>query len=210
MLIKQQKRHGFTIVELLIVIVVIGILAAITIPAYNGIQQRARNMVKIQAAKSFDQILRVTFVTIPPATLLAAMDSSGGWSRACLGTGYADVNSDGRGDCAVFAGNPYVSVTPAFDALLKTTALPSMTRYPPYISTDGDHVFGPYINEEWVDGKTMLSLEYVLEGLNQKCLISPLIYKNGSTNSLTPSGNPNYTVSEYGVTECWVAVATDV
>lgn len=36
-----KKSHGFTIVELLIVIVVIGILAAITIVAYNGIQTRA-------------------------------------------------------------------------------------------------------------------------------------------------------------------------
>jgi len=35
------KQPGFTIVELLIVIVVIAILAAITIVAYNGIQQRA-------------------------------------------------------------------------------------------------------------------------------------------------------------------------
>ncbi len=39
----RQTQKGFTIVELLIVIVVIGILAAITIVAYNGIQQRARN-----------------------------------------------------------------------------------------------------------------------------------------------------------------------
>lgn len=38
----KQKQTGFTIVELLIVIVVIGILAAITIVAYNGIQQRAK------------------------------------------------------------------------------------------------------------------------------------------------------------------------
>ncbi|MAU34120.1 hypothetical protein CL689_01425 [Candidatus Saccharibacteria bacterium] len=37
-----QSRLGFTIVELLIVIVVIAILAAITIVAYNGIQQSAR------------------------------------------------------------------------------------------------------------------------------------------------------------------------
>ena len=36
------KQKGFTIVELLIVIVIIGILAAITIVAYNGIQQRAQ------------------------------------------------------------------------------------------------------------------------------------------------------------------------
>lgn len=38
----NNKQHGFTIVELLIVIVVIGILAAITIVAYNGIQARAK------------------------------------------------------------------------------------------------------------------------------------------------------------------------
>lgn len=38
----KRAQSGFTIVELLIVIVIIGILAAITIVAYNGIQNRAR------------------------------------------------------------------------------------------------------------------------------------------------------------------------
>ena len=37
----RNKQSGFTIVELLIVIVVIAILAAISIVAYNGIQSRA-------------------------------------------------------------------------------------------------------------------------------------------------------------------------
>lgn len=41
MWVKYKQQSGFTIVELLIVIVVIGILAAITIVAYNGIQARA-------------------------------------------------------------------------------------------------------------------------------------------------------------------------
>jgi prepilin-type N-terminal cleavage/methylation domain-containing protein len=37
-----KPERGFTIVELLIVIVVIGILAAITVVAYNGVQSKAR------------------------------------------------------------------------------------------------------------------------------------------------------------------------
>ena len=42
--LKSYKRQeGFTIVELLIVIVVIGILAALVITTFTGIQQRARN-----------------------------------------------------------------------------------------------------------------------------------------------------------------------
>ncbi|MDO8335853.1 MAG: type II secretion system protein [Candidatus Saccharibacteria bacterium] len=43
-----MRQRGFTIVELLIVIVIIGVLAAIVIVAYTGIQTRARDA-KIQA-----------------------------------------------------------------------------------------------------------------------------------------------------------------
>ena len=42
MVSSDKLQRGFTIVELLIVIVVIGILAAVTIVAYNGIQNRAQ------------------------------------------------------------------------------------------------------------------------------------------------------------------------
>ncbi|MEI6755678.1 MAG: prepilin-type N-terminal cleavage/methylation domain-containing protein [bacterium] len=42
-MISLRKNKGFTIVELLIVIVVIGILATLVITAYSGIQQKARN-----------------------------------------------------------------------------------------------------------------------------------------------------------------------
>lgn len=42
---KQRVRPGFTIVELLIVIVAIGILAALVIVAYNGVQAKASNAV---------------------------------------------------------------------------------------------------------------------------------------------------------------------
>ncbi len=40
---KENKQKGFTIVELLIVIVVIGILAAIVIVTFTGVQKKARD-----------------------------------------------------------------------------------------------------------------------------------------------------------------------
>ncbi len=48
----KNKNQGFTIVELLIVVVVIAILAAITIVSYNGITSRANNSNAKSAASS--------------------------------------------------------------------------------------------------------------------------------------------------------------
>ena len=52
-----KNKQGFTIVELLIVVVVIAILAAITIVAYNGIQNRAReSVIKNEVSLGLKQI----------------------------------------------------------------------------------------------------------------------------------------------------------
>jgi len=47
-----RTNDGFTIVELLIVVVVIAILASISLVAYNGIQQRAFNSSVISSARN--------------------------------------------------------------------------------------------------------------------------------------------------------------
>ena len=48
---RDKQQQGFTIVELLIVIVVIGILAAMVIVAYNGVQQRAQTSATVSSLK---------------------------------------------------------------------------------------------------------------------------------------------------------------
>ena len=57
----NEKARGFTIVELLIVIVVISILAAITIVSYRGIQQDAKNTATIHDAQSWMRFLTVMY-----------------------------------------------------------------------------------------------------------------------------------------------------
>jgi prepilin-type N-terminal cleavage/methylation domain-containing protein len=52
-----KNRRGFTIVELLIVIVVIAILATIVIVAYNGIQERARTTVILSNMNQVSQLI---------------------------------------------------------------------------------------------------------------------------------------------------------
>lgn len=58
----NKKAYGFTIVELLIVIVVIGILAAISIVAYNGIQSRARDTQRKQDVQTISKALELYYI----------------------------------------------------------------------------------------------------------------------------------------------------
>lgn len=67
----DNKTEGFTIVELLIVVVVIAILAAITIVAFNGIQERAKVSSLQQSISQAQQKVRIWKTTnsdtLPPS-----------------------------------------------------------------------------------------------------------------------------------------------
>lgn len=79
------KHTGFTIVELLIVIVVIGILAAIVIVAYTGIQVRAKDSVLVSRIDQIHKSLDLYYIdnsTYPKLADWGAMginDDTGVW-----------------------------------------------------------------------------------------------------------------------------------
>lgn len=81
-----NRKYGFTIVELLIVIVVIGILAAITVVAYNGVQGRARDTQRVQNMQSIVKALELYKTTngIYPAAVATA--NASGWEVSHDGT----------------------------------------------------------------------------------------------------------------------------
>src|SRR5690606_13901283 len=71
----RKSTSGFTIVELLIVIVVIAILAAISIVAYTGVQTRAQAAAIISDLKATEKALNA---------YRAVDGTSGWWTEAAL------------------------------------------------------------------------------------------------------------------------------
>jgi prepilin-type N-terminal cleavage/methylation domain-containing protein len=79
---KRNNKRGFTIVELLIVIVVIGILAAITIVAYNGIQSRAKYSREQSDMNAINKTIQMYYATNNTYPSTGGSGSWQGWAQA--------------------------------------------------------------------------------------------------------------------------------
>ncbi len=195
--IKQELRRGFTIVELLIVIVVIGILAAIVIVAYSGIQQRARNTQTISAAHAYITAFQGYVAqngSYPPVA------SGGYW---CLGQE------------AVFctaATSTWARSAP-LEAALQTVINPlPLPSDGPGTAGTSDPNMG-YIparmpaDQPLLDGVNSAFLIYILEG-DTSCPVGPVASGSWPNFSATPPAGGR-TIFNNGVSECWVYLPVD-
>ena len=77
---KNALQKGFTLVELMVVIVIVGILSAVALPALNGAQERAYSSSAKQQAVQYAKVCSIEILgggTTTEADIASNLDSDG-------------------------------------------------------------------------------------------------------------------------------------
>ena len=178
----HTKQQAFTIVELLIVIVVIAILAAISIAAYTNIQQRAKNTAIINAASQSLKMIEA---------YVAEYGEYPAKSSACITVGTG---------CSTIAENTTFN-----------TNMASVGTLPKNVPAEGDSLYGMsylYSSSTTFNGESQPAyLTYYLFGTSQPCRVPGVMaWLSSGTYVSTPSAWTNSNVDGTGKTECRITI----
>lgn len=182
----NKRAYGFTIVELLIVIVVIAILATITVVGYNGITRRANNTAIVNAASQ----------TIRNVQAYIAQESAYPHTN-----GNVCVTVDSG---CVLDGGSTIASNVTFNTNMALIAQPP--RSVPNTGLLANGIIYNYTASRTHNGSVQPALIfYFLNGTGQNCGIAGVM--SGWTTSTTPA-NPytNANASATGKTLCYITI----
>lgn len=172
---KNKLKKGFTIVELVIVIAVIAILAAVLIPTFSSITNSARESAALQEAKSGSEtILALTTGTLPEKSAFLVAD---------------DEESDTNDYTFVFYGQKIQNVSAVtgygdiMNACLRDDVVASGTKTKGYIV---------YVSTKAL---TVGEEEQVIAGKINQNVANRILSAIGVTATVTDGTDNNYTVS---------------
>jgi len=192
----KKTTSGFTIVELLIVVVVIAILAAISVVAYNGIQQRANKSAVANYAANALKVLQA----------YKAAEGVYPSYNGCIGTGYIDRTSNGTLDCRwTTTGDTYL-VNASLNAQLdkysniKSVIAPTQTVDAGGQSANGGHYTAS--NGAILDGIAHQNW-FVYATPDYKCPVGPIARMTGWPNLVTDN-SAAYSEGWGNGSLCWI------
>ncbi len=170
----KNNKKGFTIVELVVVIAVIAILAAVLIPTFSSITNSARESAALQEAKSGSEtILALTTGTLPENSAFIVAD---------------DEESDTNDYTFVFAGQKIQNVNALndFDSVLN-----ECKRNDVMISGSATEGYIVYVSTKALD---VNEEEQVIAGKIDQHVANRILSAIGVTATVTDGTNNNYTV----------------
>ncbi len=165
----HTKSKGFTIVELIIVVVVIAILATVTIVAYRGVTKSAYNTQIVSGTSSYYDAIKTYYLVKRTYPKTQRELDGQRIAMTCLGTGYKNAACGQVTGVNVYEDAAFNSQMMSF---LKSTTNPvsDMT-----IPVPGESYIGAVYG---IDSTSASStgyarvIEYALHGKNQSCGIS--------------------------------------
>lgn len=120
-LTKKRDQQGFTIVELLIVIVVIGILAALVVTTYAGIQAKARDSKRQTDIQALQTQIEAFYASNNYYPAMVDLNSSS-WRSTNMKSLDAGAMTDPSGSDATLINTTPTSTSHAYEYLAKNAA----------------------------------------------------------------------------------------